>query len=214
MVIFILPSSIGSAHSELLKANPVPNSQNDPTLSEIRLTFGERLENGLYGILVLDTNGIAVTDEKAKLSPDGKEIFLKLKLLPEGLYTTTYRVISADGHPIRGSYTFTIGQAPNKVIEDQDSTAEVHDHANSSSGNNYFFYSARILYYVSLLAVIGLLIWSNVWKLNDQGATRLRRLWIHYILLTLLISFLVSMLYHVEAVFQEEDTFKDLIQLL
>ena len=59
------------------------------------------------------TNKITVTDskkvnwQKSKLEVKGGKIraYLKTGLTP-GKYTVTYRVVSEDGHPIRGSYSF------------------------------------------------------------------------------------------------------------
>lgn len=178
------------------------------------MIFSERLENGLYRIIVLDTKGNAVTDAKTELSQDQREISLALPSLPDGLYTTSYKVISADGHPIRGSYIFIVGQTEGQFSDEQGNNISnnVHDHANGGTGNNFWFYMARFVYYVSLLVLIGLLFWLNVWKLDGTVLSNLRKTWIHSILIALLVSFVITMLYHIESIFQQEDNFEDLIQ--
>ena len=39
-------------------------------------------------------------------------IFVKLHTLPQGWYLVWWRVISADGHPVRGAFTFAVGPSP------------------------------------------------------------------------------------------------------
>jgi len=98
------------AHSQLVSSFPKENSQLTKAPQYVDLTFNEDL------LLIANkvTNKITVTDskkvnwQKSKLEVKGGKIraYLKTSLTP-GKYTVTYRVVSEDGHPIRGSYSFT-----------------------------------------------------------------------------------------------------------
>ena len=98
------------AHSQLVSSFPRENSQLTKAPQYVDLTFNEDL------LLITNkvTNKITVTDskkvtwQKSQLDVKGGKIraYLKTGLAP-GKYTVSYRVVSEDGHPIRGSYSFT-----------------------------------------------------------------------------------------------------------
>ena len=62
----------------------------------------ERLVEGAVGIGQPSRVALLRGDRVAKLIP----------LLPVGTYTVNYRVTSADGHPVRGAFTFKVGPNP------------------------------------------------------------------------------------------------------
>lgn len=107
-VFLVVPGA--QAHSQLVSSFPIANSQLSKAPQYVDLTFNEDL------LLIANkvTNKISVTDskkvnwQKSKLDVKGGKIraYLKTGLTP-GKYTVTYRVVSEDGHPIRGSYLFT-----------------------------------------------------------------------------------------------------------
>ncbi|MDT2235219.1 copper resistance protein CopC [Paenibacillus larvae] len=97
-------------HASLLKAEPEQNSVIKEPPGRISLTFNERLEDGLYYIKVLDQNGKSATDNQAVLSSDRTGLELQLPKLKDGIYVVSYHIISADGHPVSGSYPITIGE--------------------------------------------------------------------------------------------------------
>ena len=72
--------------------------------------------------------------------------------LRDGTYTATYRVISADGHPVSGGFVFSIGAAgaaPKFTVE------QLTQKAAASRPIRYAFDVARGLEYLALAVVIG-----------------------------------------------------------
>jgi methionine-rich copper-binding protein CopC len=107
-LLFIAPAS---AHTSLVNSNPEKGSVLNEVPSEVRIKFNEDL------LLVDDKNPnrIEVTNSVGQVVSgisvvEGPEIFTELDLSfePSGEYTVSYRVVSADGHPVEGSYQFTV----------------------------------------------------------------------------------------------------------
>ena len=93
------------AHAQLLRASPAPGEQLLDSPAEIRLAFNEPLLAGsritVYGRNFTPT---------IQLDPEivGAEMFAAVPLLNPGEYTVQWTAVSQDGHPISGSYAFTL----------------------------------------------------------------------------------------------------------
>lgn len=97
-----------AAHAVLMQANPAANQQLDVAPKELELTFNENV--GPVFFKVLDRAGKEI-GKPGELRIDGNSLFLPLgEALPNGTYIVTYRVISADTHPVGGSFAFAIGE--------------------------------------------------------------------------------------------------------
>ena len=75
--------------------------------------FDEPVEGNFGAVRVYDSSGERV-DEGDAFHPNGEGPKLGVHLkpnLPEGSYTATYRVVSADGHIVSSGYVFSIGKA-------------------------------------------------------------------------------------------------------
>ena len=100
------------AHTGLVESHPISESQLSELPREISLTFDEKL----LIIKGKETNVIELLDENKssiKLAEpviDGAKI--TVQLLESGnephTYQVNYRVVSADGHPVNGTLTFTV----------------------------------------------------------------------------------------------------------
>lgn len=94
-----------SAHARLEASSPKEGSTLTATPPEIMLRFNEPIQSGLNEVSVR-TGSTDATD--GDLEVDGSTVYQPLKSsLPAGSYTVSYKVASADGHPISGSYSFT-----------------------------------------------------------------------------------------------------------
>jgi copper transport protein len=113
MVIGLTGIIPASAHANLLQANPAPNAILDSAPAEIRMSFSEPLEPDFSAIKIRDKDGALVdTPASAVDRDDPKQMALVPGDLPDGLYTISWRVVSAaDGHPTLGSYAFIVGAA-------------------------------------------------------------------------------------------------------
>jgi len=108
VVLLVLVPSAAAAHSNWVETNP-DHRATLPTLPpEATVTFGEA----------------PVRADVVLTSPDGKTLTLKPQIVgsvvkvrlpsngPRGEYELSYRVVSADGHPVSGSATFTVTTGP------------------------------------------------------------------------------------------------------
>ena len=97
-----------SAHASLVSVDPADGARLDESPATVRLTFSERVSAGLGGVRVLGPDGAEVQEGAART--DGPEVSVDLRPdLPDGTYVVTYRVTSADGHPVRGGSVFGVG---------------------------------------------------------------------------------------------------------
>ena len=99
-----------SAHAVLEGSTPGAGAQVARSPQEISLRFGEAVEASLGAIRLYNAQGNRV-DVGSPQHPDGKgaEVSASVPTLDKGSYVVTWRVISADSHPVRGAFTFTVG---------------------------------------------------------------------------------------------------------
>jgi copper transport protein len=99
---------LAEAHAVLLDSAPKANQQLEQSPPELRLDFNEGV--GPVFFKVLDLQG-KEAGRPGEIRIDGKSLFLPLnEALPNGTYAVTYRVISADTHPVGGTFAFSIGE--------------------------------------------------------------------------------------------------------
>jgi copper transport protein len=102
-----------SAHATLETTVPARGAQLASPPSEVAFRFDEAVNAGLGGVQVVDIRGRQV-QSGGTFHPGGRgsEVAVRLpESLADGGYTATYRVISADSHPVAGGFTFTVGDA-------------------------------------------------------------------------------------------------------
>ena len=91
--------------------------------TEVRFDFNAPVREGPNTITVLGPNGTH-WERSANATVDGNSVFTQVAPLgPAGVYTASYRVISADGHPVTGEITFTLTVAGNGTPVTPPSTA-------------------------------------------------------------------------------------------
>jgi copper transport protein len=101
-------ASPAAAHASLVSIDPADGARLDESPSQVTLTFSEHVSADLGGVEVLDSTGEAVHVGAARVS--GAEVVVALQPdLPDGTYVVTFRVVSADGHPVRGGSVFGVG---------------------------------------------------------------------------------------------------------
>lgn len=161
MLIWIFPVRV-DAHANLLRAVPEPNVQHPNSPAKIELTFHERIEDSLYSIKVLDSDGRSAVVGKAKMNADYTGIYLEVpQPLSNGNYVVTYHIISSDGHPVSGSYVLMIGFQTPAVASD----AVQHQHEvslRSLDASQSFQFLARIAYYIAMLSLVGWILWMRL----------------------------------------------------
>jgi copper transport protein len=108
----VLPAVAG-AHAALLHTSPSASVVTNGPPPEVALTYSETIEPRFSIISVTDVKGQQVTSGAPQRQTGSPQtLVVPLKRLPSGWYLVIWRVISADGHPVRGAFTFAVGPSP------------------------------------------------------------------------------------------------------
>jgi copper transport protein len=108
-VLLLAPSA--SAHAVVVGSNPVDGSRLEKSPAAVSIKFDEPVGLDLGYLRVVDSTGKRV-DSGTATHPggDGTQISVALKPgLGDGSYLASYRVISADSHPVAGSVRYVVG---------------------------------------------------------------------------------------------------------
>lgn len=109
-VLLLVPAAPAFAHARLISSDPPVNGVLDAAPDTVLLTFSEPVETEFGQLQVAGPNGQRL--DEAPPSADGPEVRVPIGApTTPGIYTVAYRVISADGHPIEGSFTFELTEA-------------------------------------------------------------------------------------------------------
>jgi copper transport protein len=101
------------AHAALLKTVPAASTEVDTPPAALRLVYDEVVEPRFAVVSVTDAAGHQQVDGGVHRSRSNPyELDAPLKRSAEGWYLVFWRVISADGHPVRGAFTYRIGPNP------------------------------------------------------------------------------------------------------
>ena len=100
------------AHANLVRAIPAAGSTVDKPPQVVAAEFSERLESGFSRLDVLDASGTSVADGPSQVDPSNRSaMVVRVPPLVDGTYVVTWRTLSVvDGHLIRGSYVFSVGE--------------------------------------------------------------------------------------------------------
>ncbi|MCU1371256.1 MAG: Copper resistance protein CopC [Ilumatobacteraceae bacterium] len=110
LVAAFIPASTASAHAELVATDPADGSVVEKAPAALTLQFSEDVSLQPDGVRVLDGKGRRV--DAGSASSEGSDVTAPLEgTIADGTYAVAWRAVSADGHPIRGSYTFSVGRA-------------------------------------------------------------------------------------------------------
>lgn len=110
-----LPASPAQAHAAPVGANPSPGSVIGSSPSEVSVTFSEPVTPVEGRVQVIAPDGEQIS---GKAVVDGNIVRIPVRKAekPLGTYLISFRVISADSHPVGGAITFSVG-APSERPE-------------------------------------------------------------------------------------------------
>lgn len=156
LALVMLVPATASGHAVLRDTQPARGAVAPEEPSTVVLRFSEPVEGSFGAVRVFDRTGARV-DRGSVLRPGGGNERVGIRLregLPDGTYTATYRVISADSHPVSGGFVFSIGSAgaaPAKTVED------LIDEGNAGPVTEVAFGAARWLDYAAIAMAVGIL---------------------------------------------------------
>ncbi|WP_328993857.1 copper resistance protein CopC [Kribbella sp. NBC_01245] len=145
-----LTAAPASAHATLLSTDP----KNDAVLAKaptaVTLTFDEAVVVWPTSISIFDPAGERL--EVGVKGIDKRAVATLPANLGQGTYTVTWRVISADDHPVSGGFAFTIGKRTTPVAADLDNEP--------TRSLNVVRLAATALGYLGVLGSIGLAVFE------------------------------------------------------
>lgn len=108
--VVLLPFALvgpASAHDELVSTAPADGSSLAEAPEAVTLTFGEDVVELGTAVVVVDAAGVKLAD--GALAVDGAVVTRPIAPpTVAGTVTVSYRVVSADGHPVTGTFAFTV----------------------------------------------------------------------------------------------------------
>lgn len=96
------------AHAKLVRSEPKPKAMVSVAPRLVELWFSEELEPGLNTIEVEDQAGNRLDRGEVALAEQNKKAQIEVGELTPGIYTVTWKALSADQHAMRGSFTFSV----------------------------------------------------------------------------------------------------------
>ena len=110
-----------AAHAELVRTDPVDGDVVPTAPARIVLTFNEPVSAMPEATTGPDAGGapqpvtVRVADSSLQITPDA--------VLANGTYIVTWRVMSADSHPVSGAFTFSVGAPSPQLVPLPDQSA-------------------------------------------------------------------------------------------
>jgi copper transport protein len=158
-----LPAAAG-AHAVLEASSPGRGAALDSSPRQVSFRFNEPVEIAFGSLRVFDASGARVDSGEARHPGDSpEEVAVGLDSeLPDGAYTATYRVISADSHPVKGGLVFYVGDAGAVPAASLD---ELIGQGDSGDVTAVGFGAVRTLSYMAMALAVGALAFVlAVWR--------------------------------------------------
>jgi copper resistance protein C len=136
-LIFSAPLSL--AHGQIFSTYPLKDSKSSPAPSQVWIEFDGQLQliegEVVNTLKVTDSTGLVVSSEEAVI--EGARISTQVSdQSVGGVFTVQYRIVSEDGHPVEGSYTFEAspGFEATEMIEPVTTTSATENQNDLSIG--------------------------------------------------------------------------------
>jgi copper transport protein len=191
--------TIASAHVTLVASTPAANSHLEAPPAQIRLEFSEPVEAKVAHVVIVHPDGhtdsLAVTSDPH----NGYVLLAAPKTFGSGAYRVLWHVVSVDGHPVGGNFSFHIGSG---FATDTVPAIPVADRTASTTGGPSMFGAPMIpavlrgLGVGSLAALAGLLFFAvSNRALMDSRPLRVA-LWLSIVAFLLLLGHLTTWIIH------------------
>lgn len=106
---YLLPEQT-FAHAYLLDSKPAQGETLQQSPKEVHLHFSEQVAPDIITITVKNPKGQSIP-VSTKLAPtDPSRVIVSLPSISKGTYTVNWSVLSEDGHPVSGSFSFAFGE--------------------------------------------------------------------------------------------------------
>lgn len=148
------PASPATAHATVVATDPQQKAVLGYSPTVITVTFSEPVTPIPARIQVLAPDGKRISDGTATVTGNSLRVPVRVADRPLGTYLVSYRVVSADSHPVAGGFTFSVG-APSATVPEPPRDA-VHPSVRVAVP------VAKYLGYAGLLLAIGPALWLGL----------------------------------------------------
>ncbi|MDX1510959.1 MAG: copper resistance protein CopC [Nitriliruptorales bacterium] len=159
------------AHASLLSTTPADGQLVEVAPTQVTLRFNESVMAPTAGVRVFNAGGERV-DSGDPVVGDDESIGVALDAdLPDGTYVVTWRATSADGHPVRGAFLFSVG------LDDDidDALAARLFQGDDTAAAEVLAWLLRVVTWASVLLLVGAAIWHVAVRRDEPLADTLLR---------------------------------------
>jgi len=144
------------AHALLEGTVPERGAVVEGAPDQVVLRFSEPVEIAFGAVRVFDAKGNQVQEgEPFHPSGNGSEVAVRVpREMADGGYTATYRVVSADSHPISGGFVFSVGS---EAAAPSSSVADLLGDDKAGPVTSVAFSAARAVEYAAIALGLGVL---------------------------------------------------------
>jgi copper transport protein len=181
-IVLLATAAPAWAHAVLQSTDPPMNGVAPQSPPQITLNFNENVEVSFGAIRVYTCSGSRVTTGAPHHGPKSDAtVLVSIPNLNPGVYLVAWRVISADSHPVQGTYSFRIGPgAPPSVNGCATETS-----AKSSKTVGALFAAARTAVFAGLALLIGAGVFLVLIARGTSAARWTRRMmWTGWVILS------------------------------
>lgn len=162
LILWMVSATAAFSHATLVSSQPADGAVLDRAPAMLALTFNEAVAPLVFKLLGPDGAPISI----APPADGGVSLRIPVKNLARGTHVLSWRVVSADGHPVGGALLFSIG-AP---------TANAFKIADGDPVRGALFVIARVLLFVGLFGGIGGSLFLTLYRRPIPGAAHAARL--------------------------------------
>jgi len=165
----LLPAA-AAAHAVLVHTSPHAESTVSGSPGIVQFDFNEAVEADFGAIRVFDADGEPLPTGELT-HPGGAPEKVATEIPPEladGVYTATYRVVSADGHPVSGGFSFGINVPVRTATRTAPAVAELLDRSEPGTALEVAYGAVRGIHYLALLILVGALFFAAIVRRRDE----------------------------------------------
>lgn len=180
-IILVANAAPAWAHAVLNSTNPPKDGVAAESPAELSLTYSENVEISFGAVRVYTCAGARITAGAPRHAPgNGHTVVVSVPKLAPGIYLIVWHVISADSHPVGGTYSLRIGPGPPPTA----SGCATETTAKSSVTVGALFGVARAGVFIGLALLIGGAVFLLLIAGGTSAARSTRRsIWIGWIVL-------------------------------
>ena len=169
---------IAAVHAHLVSSSPADGDALEQSPREIRLVFSEPVESALSRVVLVSAAADRVVPVRSD-STDVRVLVGSLAPLAVAEYRVDWRTVSADGHPVEGSFRFTVLGPPasDSVASVRPAPVPANGHAagHGHSGPNTAAGVSAVLRGLALFSLLVLAGWLvQLVALGESAPTALR----------------------------------------